>query len=125
LTKHTILLVEDEEAVRAVALLILQRHYTVLEARDGEEALEVSRRWAEPIDLLLTDVLMPRLNGQQLADRLRPERPGMRILFMSGCTGEVNLDAPDQPAGAFLSKPFTPDTLVHKVREVLSMDQGN
>jgi signal transduction histidine kinase len=119
--RQTILLVEDEEHVRTIARRILREvHFHVLEARDGEEALEVSRGWDRPIDLLLTDVVMPRLNGRQLVDRLAPERPGLRVLFMSGYTAEVVLqrDVP-QEAIPFLEKPFTPRTLLDKVREVL------
>jgi signal transduction histidine kinase len=123
--RQTILLVEDEPAVRAIARRILKDDcYTVLEAGDGEEALQVSRQWAEPIHLLLTDVVMPRMNGRQLVDRIVPERPAMRVLFMSGYTAEVILErATHEETAPFLEKPFTPDTLVSKVREVL--EQGS
>jgi nitrogen-specific signal transduction histidine kinase/ActR/RegA family two-component response regulator len=118
---ETILLVEDEDGVRALAGQTLRQHgYHVLEAADGEEALEVSRRSLEPIHLLLSDVVMPKLGGPVLAERLLPGRPGLKVLFMSGFTdsalvrhgvvsGEVEC----------LFKPFTPTALAAKVREVL------
>ncbi len=80
---ETVLLVEDEEAVRTLARTILREHqYHVLEARDGVEAMQVSSQWAKPIDLMVTDVVMPRLSGHQLAERLVPIQPTMKVLFM-------------------------------------------
>jgi CheY-like chemotaxis protein len=118
---ETVLLVEDEDGVRALArTVLLTNQYTVLEARDGAEALQVTSDWSRPIDLMLTDVVMPRLSGYQLADRLKPARPGMKVLFMSGYTDDAicqhRVLGPD---AHFLQKPFTPDVLARKVREVL------
>jgi signal transduction histidine kinase len=119
--RRTVLLVEDEDAVRSlVGNSLLGEQYTVLEARDGDEALRVSRRWPHPIHLMVTDVVMPRMNGRQLADRLVPERPEMRVLFMSGHTDEALREyAVYQTRVPFLQKPFTPEALVGKVRDLL------
>ncbi len=119
--RETVLLVEDEDAVRAMARQILLNHcYTVLEARDGEEAMRVSARWPEPIHLMVTDVVMPRTNGHQLADRLLPQRPGMKVLFVSGYTDDAVVRHSVAESGQpFLQKPFTPSVLASKVRELL------
>jgi two-component system cell cycle sensor histidine kinase/response regulator CckA len=118
---ETILLVEDEDQVRRSVRGILSRHgYNVIEARDAGEALIVAGTLAAPIHLLLTDVVMPRTSGPELAQRLGPTRPGMRILFMSGYTDDK---LPRNGAGeedvAFLQKPLTTESLTRKVREVL------
>jgi signal transduction histidine kinase len=118
----TILLVEDEDNVRAIARHVLQTQaYTVLEARDGEDALAVSARWPRDIDLMLTDVVMPRLGGHKLAEALRPMRPAMRVLYMSGYPGDAAAEPHVGRVGsAYLQKPFSPDALARKVRELLS-----
>ncbi|HWP34705.1 MAG TPA: response regulator [Thermodesulfobacteriota bacterium] len=118
---ETVLLVEDEEVVRQLVREVLQQHgYTVLEARQGEEALELARGYAEPIDLLVTDVVMPRIGGCELARRLAEARPSLKVLYVSGYTGNA-LTCGDTPVEelAFLQKPFTPQALLAKVREVL------
>src|SRR6185503_5209130 len=110
----TILLAEDEEAVRGLVREILVRlGYRVLVASDGIEALALSREFAEPIDLLLTDVVMPGMDGRELAERMRMTRPDTRILFMSGYA------EPPIPGDVLLEKPVTPDALARKVSEVL------
>ncbi len=120
-TRETILLVEDEDGVRAMARRALcRKSYTVLEARDGEEALRVSAQWADRIHLLLTDIVMPRTSGRQLADLLQPQRPDMKVLYMSGYTDDAALCQEVAGSGKpFLQKPFTPSVLASKVREVL------
>ena len=94
--------------------------YNVLEARHGAEALEISDRHQGPIHLMVTDVVMPQMSGRELAQRLQPIRPDMRVLYMSGYTDDAIVRHGVLGAGmAFLSKPFTPDALALKVREVL------
>jgi signal transduction histidine kinase len=117
----TVLLVEDEEGVRSLGGLALRSAgYTVLEARDGEEALGVCQRHPGPIDLLVTDAVMPNLSGRQLAERVAPVRPGLKVLYMSGYTDDTVFRHGVREAEiAFLQKPFTPRVLVHKVHEVL------
>jgi CheY-like chemotaxis protein len=115
------LLVEDEDAVRTLAFQVLQRHgYTVLEARNGREALQLCARYGEPIRLLITDAIMPQMSGRQLADRLLRDRPHLKILFISGYTNDAVLShGGPAEAAVFLQKPFTPQTLVRRVRELL------
>jgi signal transduction histidine kinase/ActR/RegA family two-component response regulator/uncharacterized protein YigA (DUF484 family) len=118
---ETVLLVEDEAGVRELAREILELEgYTVLEAADGPAALALAREAQAPIDLLLTDVVMPHLGGGQLAARLVQEQPDLRVLFMSGYTEDAIVHHGVRDAGAaLLPKPFTPDGLVRKVRETL------
>ena len=118
---ETILLVEDEDLVRGVTKRILVRAgYRVIEARSPHQALILAEQEAGRIDLVLTDVIMPKMNGRQLADRLLAERPGLRILFMSGYTDDVILQHGVLDGRApFLQKPVSPDDLTRKVREVL------
>jgi CheY-like chemotaxis protein len=116
---ETILLVEDEEQVRALARTILQRFgYHVIEAQTGGDALLASEKYAGTIDLLLTDVIMPRINGPQLAQRL--SRQVTKVLYMSGYTEDsmVRQGLVDSSV-ALLQKPITSESLVRKVREVL------
>jgi CheY-like chemotaxis protein len=119
---ETILLVEDNQEVRKLAQRILLKHsYTVLEAPNGVEALQVSQLYTGPIDLLVTDVIMPGgLSGSQLVQQLISDRPTMKILYMSGYTDNAIVHhGVLAPGVAFLQKPFTPDALARKVREVL------
>jgi nitrogen-specific signal transduction histidine kinase/ActR/RegA family two-component response regulator len=118
---ETILLVEDEDAVRNLARLILTRQgYTVLEARNGGEALLLWERHGEEVDLLVTDVVMPHMSGRQVADRLRALRPSIRVLFLSGYTDDAVIRHGVIDAGVpFLQKPFKADSLAQKVREAL------
>ncbi len=117
----TILLVEDEEALRRLTRRILARAgYFVIDARDAEEAIRRSQEHQEPIDLLLTDVVMAGGSGPRLAETLRPLRPKMRVLFMSGYSDEDIIQQGVLQQGVdYLQKPFTIGTLTRKVREVM------
>ena len=118
---ETVLLVEDESAVRAIARETLRaRGFKVLEAEDGEGALRVAEGTPDTIDLLLTDVVMPGISGRAVADRLTAQRPGLRVLYMSGYTADALGQHGVLDAGiSYLQKPFAPDQLSRKVREVL------
>jgi two-component system cell cycle sensor histidine kinase/response regulator CckA len=118
---ETVLLAEDEAPVRAVARQVLERHgYTVLEAPSAEAALDIAARYSGTIHLLLTDVIMPGLNGRDLATRLADLRPDTRVIFMSGYTDDaVTRHGVLEPGSAYVQKPFTPDAIARKVREVL------
>jgi two-component system cell cycle sensor histidine kinase/response regulator CckA len=116
-----VLLAEDEDSVRAVAKEALERRgYRVLAAPDGPTALRIAREFDGVIDLLLTDVVMPGMNGRELAESLRRERPDPRVLFASGYTDDaVLLHGVRTDELSFIQKPFTPPALVQRVREVL------
>ena len=117
---ETILLVEDEVALRILTRNMLERlGYTVLEAQDGPDARQISAQYKEEIQLLLTDVVMPGMNGRSLADCLAGDRPDMKVIYMSGHTGQkVGQDV--LPVGCnFLAKPFSRRSLATKIREVL------
>jgi len=118
---ETILLVEDEAAVRRIVReMLLRLGYTILEAPDGMAAEKIALESRKPIDLLLTDVVMPELGGLQLARRLKALRPELKVLFMSGYAddGIVNQSVLGTGA-AYLQKPFTVDALASKIREAL------
>ena len=118
---ETVLLVEDDEQVRAMSAALLRRNgYTVLDAKDGADALLRSAEHEEPIHLLLTDVVMPRMSGREVAERLAPRRPAMKVLYVSGyAEGTIVHHGILDPGIAYLEKPLTPNTLLRKVREVL------
>ena len=115
------LLVEDDEAVRAVTRRALEEGgYRVLEAADGLAALEVLTSTSGTIGLVLTDVVMPRMSGRELADRIAELRPGTPVLFTSGYTdGEILRRGLLDADAAFIQKPFSPDAIVRIVRERL------
>jgi CheY-like chemotaxis protein len=118
---ETVLLVEDDDQVRSLARKVLARNgYHVLDAQNAGEAILVSEGHAGPIHLLLTDCVMPRMNGRQLAERLAAARPSMKVLYMSGYTDDPVVRAQVAAANApFLAKPVTPTALAHRVRQVL------
>ncbi len=121
---ETILLVEDEEILRSLCVRILEQlGYRALQAADGTEAIAAAQGHGGRIDLLLTDVAMPGMNGSELAEQLHPLHPETKVLFTSGYTDRV-ISPHEVPAGrmSFLGKPFTPLALAKKVREVL--DEG-
>jgi len=118
---ETILIVEDEPAVRRVAARALRSQgYAVLEAENGAEALELLSRTTGTVDLVLSDVVMPILNGRELSERLAVDRPEIRVLFMSGYTDDdIVRRGLLEPGAPFLQKPFMPADLSRKVRDVL------
>jgi two-component system cell cycle sensor histidine kinase/response regulator CckA len=118
---ETLLLVEDEAAVRSSVRRLLEWHgYTVLEARNGAEALRVYEAQEGNIDLVLTDVVMPEMGGHELVELLRARRPDLRVLFMSGYAERAFTSNGSIPAGTgYLEKPFTVETLMRRLREVL------
>lgn len=119
--RKTVLVVDDDVSVLRVAAKVLQRGgYEVLEAGSGPEALEVADAAGGRIDLLLTDVVMPRMNGRELSEALLARYPKVRVLFMSAYTeDEVILQGVRVAEVNFINKPFTVDGLRKKVREVL------
>jgi len=121
----TVLVVEDDQVVRDLVSRTLRRAgFSVLVAEHGEAALAVSRAHPRVIDLLVTDVVMPRMNGGELARRLTLERPGIRVLFVSGYAHDaLDLGAGLDPGTEFLQKPFTPAVLLDRVRELLTAER--
>jgi len=116
-----ILLVEDSEPLKKLAQKFLEgAGFRVQSAGSGEEALEVAARFGATFDLLLTDVVMPGINGRALAEQLLPRQPGMRVLYMSGYTDSFIAGHGVLEQGThLLHKPFTDEVLIRKVREVL------
>jgi CheY-like chemotaxis protein len=123
---ETVLLVEDEVLVRNLAADALRRHgYQVLSASTGLEALDLAGQVLHPIDVLVTDVVMPQMGGEQLAVRMLSDRPALKVLFISGYTDTAVLQHGTLvPGTALLQKPFTPGQLVHRVRELLDTHKG-
>jgi two-component system cell cycle sensor histidine kinase/response regulator CckA len=116
-----LLLVEDNDAVRGLMSRVLESSgYALVEAASPREALELAATTKEPIDLLVTDVVMPGMNGRQLSNMLREERPDLPVLYISGYTDEAMISRGLLPPGtAFLQKPFSVDQLQHALREIL------
>jgi DNA-binding response OmpR family regulator len=118
----TVLVVEDERLVRDLVRRTLTRAgYVVLAAEDGVAALDLARAHRGEIDLLVTDVVMPRMGGRELADRLTTDRAGLRVLFMSGYASDArDLSGATGGSGEFLQKPFAPSGLLERVGALLS-----
>jgi CheY-like chemotaxis protein len=120
---ETVLLVEDEESLRTLTRTLLEQGgYTVLEARQGSEAIEIARQHRGPIDLLLTDMVMPGLGGPEVARDLVPIHPESKVLYMSGYASFPRRGMLDSDA-ILLQKPFTRDGLLSKLREVLDVQK--
>jgi len=120
---ETILIVEDDDSLRKLSQITLQQHgYSVLEAENGEDALRVSEAYVGPIDLLVTDVVMPKMGGKETAERLQALYPYMKVLYMSGYTDNSIVHQGVLAGGLnFLQKPFSPQALLRKVREILDI----
>ncbi len=117
---ETVLIVEDEDAVRTLASDVLRRHgYLVLEAGQGLEALRIAERHQDPIHLMITDLVMPHMSGRDLAERFANVRPHMKVIFTSGYTEQAVVPRDVAPGAAFLEKPFSPADLARTVRAVL------
>ena len=119
---ETILVVEDQAAVRSFTIMVLKQYgYCVIEASDGDEAISLAARYPGDIHLLLTDVVLPGMNGKELSGRLKEVLPNLKVLFTSGYTANVIAHRGVlEPGVAFLHKPFSPDELAAKVREALT-----
>jgi CheY-like chemotaxis protein len=118
---ETVLLAEDEESVRTLARRALEGlGYTVIVAVDGIEAAALAERHGRPIDLLVTDVVMPHMGGPQLAGRLRATRPNLTVLYVSGFMGSAAADL-TAPGTSVLTKPFTREQLGRAVRRAIEM----
>jgi PAS domain S-box-containing protein len=117
----TILLVEDDEIMRSLTRQLLQEHgYTVVEADDGKSALEWAESHPQPVDLLLTDVVMRRMSGPELVERLHPSRPTLKVVYMSGYTGELIAEREMLQRGiTLLEKPFSRTTLLNTIHATL------
>ena len=116
----SILLVEDEPDLRALVHEVLTgQGYQVLLTQGPAEALKTARATTDPIDLLLTDIVMPDMNGLALAERLQVDRPEMKVLYMTGYSNDVVMAHGTPHEGALIQKPFTPRHIVARVREVL------
>jgi CheY-like chemotaxis protein len=118
---ETVLIVEDDDSLRKLAQKFLQSYgYRVLAAENGEDALRISKEHEGPIDLLITDVVMPKMNGKETAERLQPLYPRMKIIYMSGYTDDsIVHHGVLAPGLNFIEKPFSPKGLACKMREVL------
>jgi two-component system cell cycle sensor histidine kinase/response regulator CckA len=117
---RTILLVDDDRKVcELIGKRLKQRGFTVLSVMDGETALIVADAYAQQIDLLIADVVMPRMSGPQLAERVKATRPNMPVLFMSGLVREASIPQWSAPGAAFLEKPVQFETLMETMSHLL------
>ena len=122
---ETILLVEDQDQLRSLISEVLGKNgYVVLQARHGQEALDVTCNYKAPIHLMITDLVMPRMGGRELVLALASTHPDMKVLFMSGYPDDtINQEEISSSNLAFIQKPFAPDTLAQKVREILDLSE--
>ena len=119
---YTILVVEDEGLIRHTLHIVLKRMgHLVLEARDGAEGLAVSRKFNDRIDLVIADVRMPKMDGPTMVRHLQTERPGMKVLLISGYLTE---SVPNDLMKNFLHKPFLPAAIEQKVQDILTRDEA-
>jgi PAS domain S-box-containing protein len=118
---ETVLVVEDEDGVRSlITMLLTKSGYTVLEASNAEDALVLGEKRGLDVHLLITDLVLPRMNGRELAEQMTKTHPGMKTLYMSGYTDDATLkNVISESRATFLQKPFSTETLLHRVREVL------
>jgi DNA-binding NtrC family response regulator len=118
---ETILVLEDENALRGlIRQVLLKAGHTVLDTGDPDEAIQLCQRHPGDIALFITDMVLPKLSGPQVAERVLQLRPGMRVIYTSGYPGKSSIPNRLRQYGTtFFEKPFTPDTLVRKVRAVL------
>ena len=118
---ETLLLVEDEAAVRSSSRRLFERHgYTVIEARHGADALRIMEQLGRPVDLVVTDLVMPEMGGREMVERLRTRHPAIKVLFMSGYSERaVTSDGIMPPDTGFVEKPFTVEQLMRRTREIL------
>ncbi len=121
---ETVLIVEDDDSLRKLAQKALQQHgYRVLAAENGEDALRISKKHEGPIDLMITDVVMPKMSGRETAERLQPLYPQMKVIYMSGYTDNAIMHHGVLAPGLnFFEKPFAPEGLARKVREILNTE---
>ena len=124
--RQTVLVVEDESALRKLMMKVLDgAGFQVVEAKDGEQAVEICKTWAEPIDIVVSDLAMPKLNGLQLKEIVAGLRPTAKFLLISGYAEDVGEDPANLRTDTnFLEKPFLPDELVLKVRQLLGGKSG-
>ena len=117
---ESLLVIEDQDSVRALIVQALKQDgYRVIEAASGEEALRKASSLAEPVQALITDVIMPHMSGLILAERLRMIWPNIRVLFISGYVDPRQSTFLDEPHSAFIQKPFLPDDLARSLRNLL------
>ena len=123
--KETILVVEDEPSLRTLMHLVLERDgYRVLEARNGEQAAALSDQYPYSIQMLVTDVMMPGMDGLHLAGHLLARRPDLKVLYISAYANREAAMGVRDGRTAFLAKPFTKDLLAKRIRELLDADAG-
>ena len=124
--RTTVLVLDDEDSVRRLVTAVLESAgYVVLPAAEGSVALDIARSHPDAIDLLVTDMTMPEMDGREAADAIRALRPQCRVLFMSGYPLQVALPDGIQATDGFIQKPFVPRMLVQRVKEILNKEEGD